>query len=351
MLDVSSLEVTPAVGGLDVVIQQFVVVAGDLVIILIGNAGRHDEEVDFRCIEDVAGEGAAVTLIHGIAVPRSDRGPAGIGLVVVVADQVEAVEVAAHLEHHGGHRGDIEGKRPDGKVGGGDPVPVTVGGSIIGGARIVGIALGNEDGGRGGVFGWVGVQDILRIPDRLVAGEGLFDLHVDGRAIVHVAAVERGEEIMPGLLRIIGAVVRAVMLDRFLYFPVIEGPVQTLDLLGSAGVVLARHDDGPVAEVLGPAVLDVGIGGGIIVIIGGRGAVALRVPEPVPELGMAPVIRRIEPRPILDMHDVIGGRCRLIEESLDGGGPVAGPGGGAGKIRDSLLIITVAATPGVVAIM
>jgi len=195
VVDGAFVDVALGVGGLDVVVHQGVLEAGDFGVVEVGDSGGQDEEVDFGV---VAVEGGVEDLLgHAEGSPGADLVASGVGVVVDAGDGVEAVDVGAVLEDHGLDAADVEGVGPDVEVGGVGDLLVSVLGAEADSAGVVGEALGGEDGGRGVVHAGVGVEDLLREVDGDVTGQRGLDLHVDGGAVVHVSAVVGGHEVVP----------------------------------------------------------------------------------------------------------------------------------------------------------
>ena len=315
------------VHGLNVIVQQYIAVSRHLGIIEVGYGRGQHREVYLRIIEVVApGECAAG---HGYIYPTPHTRAAGIGLVGVVIQGIPAVAVLAHLQGHTPQAGDVMDKGPDPEVRRAIDLLVAVKGAEVLAARVVGIALGEPDGGTDGI--------IRRLVHRLgpghslVAGHRGLELHVQGLAVVHVAAVQRTEEEVPGPLQVARAGLGIVNTAQ------VRRPGHGL---GGEDMVGGRSDHRPVALVLGPA-------GGQIHL----SRLVDQGPVPVQEEGSAEVAVGIDPGAALHMDQIIRRGRMIAEILLNCGGRIAGPGRGIDEVGRALQVIAVATAKGIVPVM
>ena len=285
----------------DVVVDELVFDTGDGGVIKVRDDVGQDEEVHIPVASDVAS--GHVRHLHVEGLPGPHSGATGVGVVVRLGEWIDAVEVHAVFDLRGGNATYVIGKRPHRKVAGVDVLLVSVMRPKAHTPRIPRIALRNQDGRGGVVHAWCGLDDLVGIGQGVVDRQGLLDLHVNGRTVVHVSAGVAGKQEVPRLLGE-GAGGGGVHEVRD-----VHGAGQ---IFGHLNVVFTCGQHRPVAGIFRPS-------------IGVKGVVAVVVqrPKPIDELRVSPIVGSVEPRAVLDVDEVAGRDRMVVEELLDGGGDVS----------------------------
>ncbi len=334
MLDRALAHIAARVGRLDVVVDELRPHADDLRVPLVRDRGGHLAEVDAGVVEDIArGERAPR---HRDRLPRAHARAARVELVLVRRQRIHAVVVEPVLEHDALGARHIVHEGPHREVAVRDELLVAVHRAEVHRARIPRETLRNPHGRRHGVGrGRRGADHALRLEDRLVACDRRLHLHVERGAVVHVARVQRAEVEVP---RALACAARG---GRRQDLRVAHGQaLRRVDRLRGRHEVLRGGDDGPVADVLGPAVRDVDLA-----------VLQRRRPVPVEELRAAEAAVRVHPRTVLDMHDIRGRHGMIGEVFLDDRRAIALRLRGRHEVRHRLHVVRESAAPGVVAIV
>ena len=240
MENIASGDVAAAVLSFDIIIQKNVIESLHFNVVLICDAGGFYEKIDAGVLEEVAGGEWALSQWDFL--PGADFAAAGEGFVLVAGEGVDAVIIFAVFEHSPLHAGGVVDKCPDGKIAAHGGILVAPQGAVAHAAGVIGQALGNPDGGFRGVGGCG--DDLIGIGAGLVAGQGGFDFHIQGGAVVHVTGVQGAQQEVPGFFRGVGAGSRGADLGNPDHGGLIGGGFNPIG---------GGCDDGPVPLIFGPS--------------------------------------------------------------------------------------------------
>ena len=325
VLDGRLVSVAVRVRRADIVVHERVRDGRDLRVIVV----RHV----FRGV--AAGVGGAAPG-HAEGLPRARARAAGISFENIVGRRVRAVVADEQADIRDARN--IVGVGPDPETGVRlDDRLVAVLHAEVRAAGIPRMPLRQEHRRRRGVPGSVR-QNGIHVP----AGVGLRDdgalAFVGGAAVIHEAAVEARQIIMPAEFH---AVRRRGIAARIAHL--VHARRDAGNLLRRLHPVFRRDDHAPVVALAGDA--EAGVNH-----IRAVRRVARR-PVPVDETRRTHVAVRKHPAAVLDMNHVVRGRRKIVDELLNGRRLVAVADGGAGHLADPLLVIARTAAPRIVAVV